>query len=584
MTATPLEASTLAICEQVGLDVVDRACLGARPARYAPVPKILHPVVGELLESTYRDGLYYHQAQALEAVLNGSDLCLATSTASGKSDVFIAAAAHLLLKDPATKVLALYPARALIQDQVEKWESVVQPLNMRIGYIDGGVPVDGRAAILRGSRVVLMTPDVAHAWLMSHLRDRDVSNFMGALRLLVLDEAHVYDGVFGTNMAYFLRRFQAASAQHQLICSTATLGKPTDFVQQLTGRKPCTFGPDQDGSPSPAKTILLAKAPSEKSFETLVTLVSALGRRDNGLFLAFGDSRRMVEQVVAAAHRPSEATEDSVEENGSEDESYGPDSRLQTHGRIGVLAGPRVLPYRAGYEAEDRREIQRALTHKQLAGVVSTSALELGLDIGEIDLVVLLGLPPSVKAFWQRLGRAGRRNPGVCLLVDNRGALVGSSRGLKEYLERELEPSWLYMENRYIQYANALCAAYETGEVGGLGIAASPFESLPSSFRHFLENEITPTEVVPPDLYPLKQRAQAGPHHEFPIRSGMEPDFEVKTPQGIRLGNLTLSQALREAYPGAIYYYMARPNRVYRFDYRRGRSLPGAKGIGSQDP
>ena len=232
--------------------------------------------------------------------------------------------------------------------------------------------------------------------------------------------------------------------------------------------------------------------------------------------------------------------------------------------------GPRILPYRAGYEAEDRRDIQRALSHRQLAGVVSTSALELGLDIGEIDLVVLLGLPPSVKAFWQRVGRAGRRNPGVCLLIDNRGALVGSSDGLKKYLARELEPSWLYMENRYIQYANALCAAYEVGEIGGASLEGTPFKSLPTSFRRFLDNEINPTEVVPSDLYPLKQRAQGGPHREFPIRSGMEPDFDVKTPQGLRLGNLTFSQALREGYPGAIYYYMARPYRVYRFDYRKG--------------
>jgi DEAD/DEAH box helicase domain-containing protein len=147
---------------------------------------------------------------------------------------------------------------------------------------------------------------------------------------------------------------------------------------------------------------------------------------------------------------------------------------------------------------------------------------------------------------------------------------VGSSDGLKKYLARELEPSWLYMENRYIQYANALCAAYEVGEIGGASLEGTPFKSLPTSFRRFLDNEINPTEVVPSDLYPLKQRAQGGPHREFPIRSGMEPDFDVKTPQGLRLGNLTFSQALREGYPGAIYYYMARPYRVYRFDYRKG--------------
>ena len=570
MTASRFETSIFEISQQVGLEIVDTMLLASRAARYAPVPNAVHPAVRHLLENSYPGGLYCHQAQALEAVLNGDDVCLATSTASGKSDVFISAAAHLLQQDGSAKVLALYPARALIQDQVEKWEKAFEFLKMRTGYIDGGVAIEERATILRSSHVVLMTPDVAHAWLMSHLREKEVNRFMGALRLLILDEAHVYDGVFGTNMAYFLRRFQAASAEHQLICSTATLGTPADFVEHLTGRKPRTFGPDEDGSPSPPKTILLARSKTEKHFETLVNLISTLGRRDIGLFLAFGDSRRMVEQLVAAVHRPVEAPGESSDSAGDQEEIPDIDSGPQVHESNGLLPSPRVLPYRAGYEAEDRWEIQRALSGRQLAGVVSTSALELGLDIGEIDLVVLLGLPPSVKAFWQRVGRAGRRNPGVCLLIDNRGALVGSADGLKTYLARELETSWLYLENRYIQYANALCAAYEVGEIGGPSLDLSRFTSLPTSFRRFLDNEINPTEVVPRDLYPLKQRAQGGPHREFPIRSGMEPDFDAKTPQGLRLGNLSFSQALREAYPGAIYYYMARPYRVYRFDYRKG--------------
>jgi DEAD/DEAH box helicase domain-containing protein len=412
-----------------------------------------------------------------------------------------------------------------------------------------------------------MTPDVAHAWLMSNLRQSGVSGFLGDLRLLILDEAHVYEGVFGTNMAYFLRRFQVVSGPHRLICSTATLGEPADFVQKLTGRQPRSFGLEEDHSATPPKTVLLVKEVAGKPFESIVNLLVTLADVQKGRFLAFGDSRRMVEQVVAAAHRVPEKTE---EDDDTDDDAIDAVGRGTGNGESATVPAPRILPYRAGYETEDRKEIQKALGQGRLAGVVSTSAMELGLDIGQIDLIVLLNVPPSAKAFWQRIGRGGRKNPGVCLLIDNRGTLADAPGGIDGYIGRPLEPCWLYLENRYIQYTNALCAAFELGEYAGTRYDLSPFESLPASFRRFLDNELNPTETVPQDLYALKQRAQAGPHREFPIRSGIEQDFQVKTPQGIGLGSLTFSQALREAYPGAIYYYMARPYRVYRFRYRDG--------------
>jgi DEAD/DEAH box helicase domain-containing protein len=556
--------SVAKIATEAGFQIIEHVRLPGREPEYVQVPLRLHGGVRDYLNSHYPRGLYAHQAQAIEAALDGSDVCLSTSTASGKSLVFLAVAADLLQRDQSVRVLALYPARALIQDQTDKWAAVLNSIGMHHGYIDGGVPAERRLGILRASQVVLMTPDVAHAWLLSHLGEKEVSAFLARVRLLVLDEAHVYEGVFGTNMAYFLRRLQVASGPHQLICSTATLGRPADFVSQLTGRQPRSFSLEDDRSATPPKTILLAKEIGGKPFDSIVNLLGRLGRAQRGRFLAFGDSRRMVEQLVAAVHRSLGAPDD--DEDLPEPDAGPP----QEHAGLALGSGPRILPYRAGYETEDRNEIQKALARGHLAGVVATSAMELGLDIGEIDLIVLAGVPPSAKAFWQRLGRAGRRNPGVCLLIDDRGTLLNSPGTLRQYLERALEASWLYLENRYIQYANALCAAFELNELGRGDSQASPFTSLPPSFRKLLENELNPTEIVPTDLYPLKQRAQAGPHREFPIRSGMEQDFQVQTSQGLQLGNLTFSQALREAYPGSIYYYMARPYRVYRFNYKNG--------------
>ena len=533
------------LAEQSELEILVEVSLPGQMPRYSPVPSDIHPEICDVLTQSYPQGLYSHQARGLRLVLDGNDLCLATPTASGKSLVFMTAAADRLKRDPEVKTLALYPAKALIQDQLEKWQSALKPLGLAPGYIDGAVPTFERPEILDKHRVILMTPDVAHAWIMSNLRQKEVRDFLAHLRLLILDEAHVYDGVFGTNMAYFVRRLLAVSAIERVISSTATIGEPGDFIERLTGRRPSVLNERDNGAMSPRKTILLARPHSGKPFDKFVSLVQHVAQTETGRFLAFVDSRKMVEQLVAIGKR-------SVGD---------PSEEL------------RVLPYRAGYEEEDRQEIQKSLAKGDLAGVVSTSALELGLDIGEIDTVLLLGTPPSVKAFWQRLGRAGRKNNGLCLLVDDSGIITNSSAGLPGYLQKAPEPGWLYLENQYIQYAHALCAAVEASEASSEQYAKSPFQSLPNDFTKFLDNELNPTESVPDELYPLKQRAQAGPHYEFPLRSGIEKNFDVGESRGplkSGLGTLAYSQALREAYPGAIYYYMARPYRVYQFNYRSG--------------
>lgn len=466
----------------------------------------------------------------------------------------------------------MYPAKALIRDQLAKWEKALKPLSVTPEYIYGEPHSESerlvkRLAILEKHRVVLMTPDVAHAWLMSHLQQREVRGFLARLRLLILDEAHVYDGVFGTNMAYFLRRLLAVSAVERVISSTATIGEPGDFIEKLTGRRPAVLDQKDNGAMNPRKTILLARHGSKKSVVNLVQKVAGAGI---GPFLAFGDSRKMVEQL--AKRSVSKEPESPEEETGMED------ARLPEYGA--TSGSLRILPYRAGYEEEDRQEIQQSLMRGDLAGVISTSALELGLDIGEIDIVLLLSTPPSMKAFWQRLGRAGRKNDGACLLVDDTGIITSSSTRLRGYLQKAPEPEWLYLENQYIQYSHALCAAQEANTVGKEQYTKLPsFQSLPDNFIRFLENELDPTGwYVPEELYQLKQRAEAGPHYEFPLRCGIdEKNFKVlsgdkdlsKWLDG-QLGTLTYSQALREAYPGAIYYYMARPYRVFQFNYRTG--------------
>jgi DEAD/DEAH box helicase domain-containing protein len=297
-------------------------------------------------------------------------------------------AADLLKRERHARVVAFYPVRALIQDQLEKWKSMLDPLGFSVGFIDGSVDTKQRADILLHHRVVLMTPDVAHAWFMSSLADERVALVRKNLGLLVLDEAHVYDGVFGTNMAFFLRRLQAVCKPARLICSTATLGQPNDFIFQLTGRETVEIGQQQECSDIPKKTVSVSRIDGRRGFEVSAQLLKTLAQQYSGRFLAFADSRKMVELMTAAAHR--------IDRNAD----------VQTDETLEELADEtanQLVPYRAGYESEDRLRIQQALSSGQLRGVVSTSALELGLDIGEVSLVVLLTTPPSMEAFWQRI-------------------------------------------------------------------------------------------------------------------------------------------------------------------------------------
>jgi len=556
-------ADIVELLHKSGLPPQESVTIPGRDATLSPLPTGLHPRVAAALEAHVLTGLYSHQAKAIGALLNNTDVCLATPTASGKSLVFMAVAAQLVLEDPRAKVLAIYPAKALIQDQLEKWETFLTGFGIRVGFIDGSVPVAQRAGILNSVGVLAMTPDVAHAWLMSHAGERDVRAFLGKLRFLILDEAHVYDGVFGTNMAYFLRRLAVVTADYRILCSTATVGSAETFMQQLTGRQMLVLDADADGSALFEKTLFLSELNGKGTFDRMVRLLVNLVSYGKARFLAFGDSRKAVERIVAAILRHDRAAPDD-EGNDDEDE---PD-----HDADGVEGPPpvpkleHVLPFRAGYEADDRKAIQKALTKGTLAGVVSTSALELGLDIGDLDVVVLLNTPPSTKAFRQRIGRAGRRRPAICILLDDQRVMAPLAR----YLQRPPEPSWLYLENRYIQYSNALCAAAELQARGKKSVAGVPYPGLPDSFVRFVENELNPTEGVPDDLYSLKQKAQGNPHYEFPIRSAAEPNFDVEGPLGKRLGTLSYAQVLREAYPGAVYYYMASPYRVYALEFKKG--------------
>ncbi|WP_005031475.1 DEAD/DEAH box helicase [Holophaga foetida] len=541
------------VFQELCLQVSITDTIPGQTARWAPVPDALDSSLAQTLRHHYPQGLYSHQAEALATFLGGQDICLATPTASGKSLVFMSAATHLLKADPLARVLALYPAKALIQDQIKKWGEALTPHALSAGFIDGSVPTKARELILRENRVILMTPDVLHCWAMARSSELELSQFFGHLRLLIMDEAHVYDGAFGTNMAFLLRRLQAISPVDRLITSTATVGEPQTFMRKLTGRSLRVFDQTEDGTDRPERHITVLNPDAKNAFRQMASLLKRLALHPEGRFLAFADSRIQVERIVSLLEQ--------------EDEHDG----AETQDGIRPPKG-QILPYRAGYEEEDRLAIQQSLGDGSLKGVVATSAMELGLDIGDLRVVVLLGLPRTMRSFWQRIGRVGRRRTGHCLILDDRGILKDED-AFKRHLERPPEPCWLYLENTYLQYANALCAAQELPSAPKDARRFAAYEDLPASFLEMLQNELDQTASLPPDLLPLKQKAGEQPHRAFPIRSGGEKEFRIQVNQNhatTPLGTITHSQYMREAYPGAVYYYLARPYRVYQVRWHEG--------------
>jgi DEAD/DEAH box helicase domain-containing protein len=558
-SATPPAADAIlrATVRQLGSEIAEERVYAAKTACYAAPPENLHPEVRANLGTRFPKGLYAHQNLAIAAALHGDNICLCTPTASGKTVVFSSVVASKLKTRPGRKALALYPAKALIHDQESKWRAVSEELGLSVTFIHGGIPSHERIQWLKTADILLMTPDVLHAWLLSNLDQPDIQAFLAALDTVVLDEAHVYDGVFGTNMAYLLRRLQAVSDVRHFLLSTATIGEPEQFVTRLAGAECTVIGPDRDGTATPEKKILVCRLPRRNLRRDLNTLIQALIENNTGRFLVFVDSRKRVEELAASARTilnpPDKAAED-----------------VEVGRMLLDIADHQVLPYRAGYEEDDRAHIQEALTRGHLAGVISTSALELGIDIGEIETVINVGIPSTVKAFWQRAGRAGRQRHGTVLLVDESGRLEAFG-GLDGYLERAPEPAWLYLDNECLQYANALCAAEEAARCPAERYRRDALETLPSRFLDLLDNEITPVHGIAPDLYPMKQQAVGGAHLAFPLRSGIEKTYTVtcRNMPGQRLGTLSYAQVLREAYPGSIYRYLAYPFRVVQINHHK---------------
>lgn len=550
--------------EQAGFDIVHTGAIPGREPRYVPVSSLaLQPSTRQYLTTTFPAGIYRHQRVALRQVLSGHDVCIATGTASGKSAVFYAAGIETL-RNPSARVMAIYPMKALVREQEGRWRNALQAagIDVRVGRIEGGISAREREATLRQCRVVVFTPDVVHAWLLSSLATPAVRKFLAGLRLVIVDEVHMYTGVFGSNSAFLFRRLQHAvqvlsgGGRLRFVTASATIAEPENHLARLFARPFDLVDSSLDTSPKhPMDVLMVRPRPGMEQTSAVSDLLRMLTADGTNRFIAFVDSRKQTEQLSVIAARPR----GGAEETAATTELV---SSATTHYP--------VLPFRSGYEEEDRKQIQDRLGAGDLRGVVSTSALELGLDISGINTVVLVGVPNTATSFIQRIGRAGRQSRGRVIIVDGGGATDAVVFKSPERLfDRPLSQSNLYLENRRIQYIHALCFAAAGGELDmlsgtrvgeGADQAVETAIDWPDGFLELCRQERL--GAVAPDLQPLKGEAGDDPWHAFPLRD-VGSQFQVEF-QGTPLGSLAHSQLMREAYPGAVYYYMATPYRIYR--------------------
>jgi len=377
--------------------IAERRTLPARSARYADEGFPLAPALEQMLARKGIHRLYRHQAEGIAAIRRGEHLALTTGTASGKSLCYTVPALEQILVEPAARTLMLFPTKALAQDQLRSLRDLAAgdpSFTLRAGVYDGDTPPAARGPLRREANIILSNPDMLHTGILPNHGLRHWQFFFERLRLVVIDEIHGYRGVFGSHVANVLRRLRRVcrlyGSEPVFVCCSATIGNPVELAENLSGLPQTAIG--ADGAAHSERTFVFWNAP-----------VDPVDNRKPG---AVEEGGRLLREAVS---------------HGIRTIAFVP-SRM-TAERLARQAGDQsVSAYRSGYLPEERRQLERALAAGELQTVVSTTALELGIDIGGLDLCLLCGYPGSVAATWQRAGRAGRRDaPSLTVLAaDNR--------------------------------------------------------------------------------------------------------------------------------------------------------------------
>ncbi|MGH2634884.1 MAG: DEAD/DEAH box helicase [Actinomycetota bacterium] len=484
-------------------------------------------------------GLYEHQRRALDLVRSGRNVVVATGTASGKTLVYNLAFAAEAVNDPKRTALYLFPTKALARDQLRQVREL-KLAQLRASVYDGDTPRGERPLIRRNANLVLSNPDMLHASVLpDHARWAD---FFLRLSLVVVDEAHVARGVFGSHVAHVLRRLRRLVAHYggepRFVVASATVGNPAELAERLCG---VPFeAVTEDRSPAGEKLFALLNPPvideesgARRSALTEASQLVARMAEEGIKTIGFARSRRAAELLAEFARREL-------------------DAELR----------PKVKSYRAGYLAEDRRELERQLANDELIAVASTNALELGIDIGSLDAAVLVGYPGTRASMWQQAGRAGRRADGSLAV------LVAQDDPLDQYLvthpgdlfDRPAEAAVIDPTNPFVLEPHLACAARE------YPLSDDELETFwPGSGDALARLEARGELARRRDRW--HHRGREMPHRSVDLRSAGGHTFAIVIQEtGELLGTVDESRAASQVHPGAIYLHQGEQFEVRELD------------------
>jgi len=526
----------------------------ARKAIYAEIDRnrVLgkNSVFEKMLAGINIERLYCHQAEAIRLASEGKDVLIATGTASGKTLCYTLPIIEKLQSDPKAKALLLFPTKALCQDQFKNFSNLLETAGLSdklAGVFDGDTPSSLRRKLRDKASVVFSNPDMVHASLMSqHSR---WAEFLGQLKVLVLDELHVYSGIFGSNMALLLRRFfricKHYSSKPQIIACSATIANPKELGEKLTGRTLNLV--DNDGSPRGKKTYVLWNPPR-------IRATNWRSRRSANVEAHELMAKLIEKRTPTITFSKAKMTAEMIHRYVCE--------KLQ---KIAPKLVAKVTPYRGGYLPEDRREIEKRLFNGELLGVSTTPALELGIDVGSLEGCIIVGYPGRRASFFQQSGRAGRKDR------DSIVFLIGLDTSINQYImthpeyifERSVEQAVIEPDNPFVVTQHLRCATHEMAlsaeEVNEYGPYAE-------TVLKVLDDNLKVKKINDHWYY----SASETPQHEVSLRGYADANVIIEdVDTGKVLGEVNKFDSEPILHPGAIYMHLGDTYRVLELDLEK---------------
>jgi DEAD/DEAH box helicase domain-containing protein len=509
------------------------------PARDADMVAVdLNGDVATRLAEHGIEQFYRHQADAIAALRGGSDVAVVAGTASGKSLAYQAPIAEAIAEDPTATALVIYPTKALAQDQLRGFGRVGTD-DLVVGTYDGDTPQEDRRWIRRNANVILTNPDMLHVGILpNHARWR---SFLSRLRYVVVDEMHSFKGIFGSHLALILRRLrrltELTGADPRIVMTSATIGNPGNLARQLTGREVTVV--DRDGSSAGRKHIVLWNP----ELEDVEKGIRRSPLTDASRLLAELVGNEVPTIVFARSRKSSELV------------------FRWSRDRLPGAMRTKIAPYRAGYLAADRRTTEEALFSGELLGVVSTNALELGIDVGGLDAAVMTTFPGTIASFRQQAGRSGRS------LDDSLAVLIAGQDALDQHymhhpdelFERRAEAAVVNPSNPDLLRAHLRCAAHEDPLVP---------EDV-AFFGHEME-ELATDLVAAGELGVRGGRlfwsGGGSPAFGMDIRTSGGQPYRIIDRKTQLLGTVDEGRAFSQTHPGAVYLHQGDSYVVDRLD------------------